>query len=66
MMILFEVLVDLLFLFGVVGVPLFVIVLLIFDWDRNERIEEAMRYDPEPIHGQGRFASADDLRRAGW
>jgi hypothetical protein len=65
-MILFEFFCGLLFLAGLIGIPVFVIVVLTGDWGRTERIEEAMQYDPNPIHGQGRFASPDDLRKAGW
>lgn len=55
-----------LILLGFIAVPAFVIALLTLDWNRAERIEKAMQYDPEPIHGEGRFASAEDLRRSGW
>ena len=33
---------------------------------REERIEEAMQYDPDPVHGVARFATPDELRKRGW
>jgi hypothetical protein len=34
--------------------------------DRAKRIEEAIPYNPEPVHPVTRFCGGDEMRKRGW
>jgi hypothetical protein len=56
-----------LLMIGLAVLPLFIIALLITDWGRAERIEEAIAYEPEPgCHPDTRFCAGDEMRKRGW
>ena len=46
-------------------IPLFVLAVWL-QRGRAERIEEAITYEPEPVHPVTRFCGGDEMRKRGW
>jgi hypothetical protein len=44
----------------------FLIVFALYDDSREERIEEALKYEPDPAHPVTRFCTAEEMRKRDW